>query len=306
MTRTHDSLESEGNDNEQRQLGRRQFLRGTTATVVGVAGLSAISGTVAANATAPSDYPRISTRDHFNDDGDLINGESTFSYDIAGDWSGYNSGEEIAVFVHGWRSSDESDEGIDAAYTAQLALEQNGYDEFNAVFTWDSDKGDSWWDLGWTDAKEIARDNGEKLANFVTDWNDQVGTPVRIIAHSLGALVTVETLESVVEDFGRTDQVTSVSLLGGAIDNDAPARGDDYGRFVRDATAEFDNFYSDRDEVLDTVYELRELDTAVGEEGLEGQPVSNYEDHDVTSLVADHGDYYKPDVGCMGLVVEEF
>ena len=48
-----------------------------------------------------------------------------------------------------------------------------------------------------------------------------------------------------------------------------------------------------------------EFDSAVGEEGCEGTPPDNYEDHNV-DFVPDHYSYYEPSEGCMSDVVAQF
>lgn len=89
--------------------------------------------------------------------------------------------------------------------------------EFVVGFTWDSDKGGGV-DSGWNEAVGIARQNGPKLAQWIADHNDRGGAPVRIIGHSLGARVTAEALSNL-RARGRFNAVESVTLLGGAIDD---------------------------------------------------------------------------------------
>ena len=289
------------------------MLRGAAAIAVGGVGLGAGADRASAksdadNAEAPADYPGVSTRDHFDDDCNLVDGQTGYSYDYRGDWSGIAGDRELTLFVHGWNNDDDANDDIDSAYECQLALERNGYGGDVAVFTWDSDKGDSWWDAGWTDAKCIANRNGEKLANFVTDWNDEVGTDVRLIAHSLGARVVGDALRSLVEDFGATNAVRSVSLLGGAIDDQSPGWDYEFGPYVADGAVRVDNFWNRDDEVLDNIYSAREWDTAVGQRGLEDgvSAPGNYQDVGVSDVVDAHGDYYKREVGCIPQVVAEF
>lgn len=306
MTRHRHTWEGRTGSGQAPRTDRRGFLRGASAAVVGAVGLTALPGSVAAT-DAPADYPRISTRDHFDDDAELINGETAESYDREGDWSALGD-DTLALFVHGWRAS-ESD-ALDGAYEAQQALEENGYDGDVAAYSWDADEGDSI-DLGWTDAKEIAERNGQKLANAVTDWNDDEGTDVRLIAHSLGARVTVATMESLEADFDAEDAITSATLLGGAIEEDDPSLDagwwdEEYGDHIEFACEQFDNFYNDDDPVLEYVYETREFEDAVGEKGIDGPAPDNYTDFDVTDTVDGHGDYYKRDVGCMDQVVDAF
>ena len=285
---------------------RRGFLRGfAAAATVGVTGLATVGTAGAADVT--DDYPRVSTRDHFDDDADLTDGETAHSYDVEGDWSAIGD-DTLTVWVHGWRT--DAQEAVEGAEEAQSALEANGYGGDVVAYSWDADKGDSL-DLGWADAKDIADGNGEKLANFLTDWSADHDTPVRVVAHSLGARVTVDTCRSLQDDFEEPDALTSATLLGGAIEDDDPSLDagwfdDEYGPSIEYAVGEFDNFYSGDDPVLRYIFNTREFEDAVGEVGIEGPAPDNYEDHDVTDRVDGHSGYYQRADGVMDRVLAEW
>jgi esterase/lipase superfamily enzyme len=292
---------------------RRQFLK--TAGAVGIAGVTLGTGTAAAGGgaetlSAPDDYPRVSTRDHYEitwwGSVERADDESATSYDVRGDWSGLGSAGELLVFVHGWRSDDGSDDAIDRAYTAGKALEEVGYDEFDVAFSWDSDKGGGL-DQGWYEGQEIANRNGSKLANFVTDWNDADGRPVRLVCHSLGAQVTLSAL-SVLDSWGRANAVRDVVMLGGAADNEACSVGGEYGDGIATAAEEVVNCHKTDDDVLQWAYSIGEFNSAVGETGVEGTPPGNYRDVNVTDAVPDHYSYPElaEDGGCMDVVVDNW
>jgi len=308
----------DGSDRE-RGIGRRRFVRATAAAAAGVGVLGAGTGTAAAGplaegegekAEAPSDYQRVSTRDHFDDDANLINGESAWSYDVEGSWPGSWGEDTLTLLVHGWLSNDEENNDIDSGYECQLALEENGYDGDTAVFTWDSDKGDSW-DFGWDDAKDIAERNGRKLANFTQWYANEFGVNVRWVGHSLGSRVILFALESLHEDYGEYNLLESVSLLGGAVEEDdvsldAGWWDSEYGQHIDYAAKQFDNFYAHEDEVLEWIFETREWDEAVGLSGGDDPLPSNYSDYDVTDAVPTHYDYYVRDYGCIPRVVSKW
>jgi esterase/lipase superfamily enzyme len=294
------------------ETNRRRFL---TTVGAGLAGLGVATGTAAAGGSAetldaPSDYPRISTRDHFEitwwGSVERADGESSVSYDVEGDWSGYASAPELVVFVHGWKSDDDTDDGIDRAYTAGEALADEGYDGFDVGFTWDSDKGGGI-DQGWYEAQEIANENGPKLAYFVYRWNRNGGAPVRLVCHSLGAQVTLSAL-STLRDWGRADAVEDAVLLGGAADNEACAVDGEYGPGAAYAAGEVVNCHKEDDDVLRWAYSLGEFNRAVGETGVEGTPPDNWTDVDVTDRVPDHYSYPElaEDGGCFDVVVDSW
>lgn len=321
---TSDTESERGTQRESTQsTTRRRVLRGAAAGAAALTGVTASAGTAVAGdwtedsppaADAPADYPRVSAREHFDDDANLINGETTYSYDTAGDWGKYHSpGDELCIFVHGWNVDEQG--AMDTAYEAELAMAQNGYDwgVFNVLFTWDSDKGDSP-DMGWSDAREIARDTGEKLANFIQSWDATHDVPIRLIGHSLGGSVVCEAVESLYVDhadlFGTSSPplnvVDNVAFLGAAVDDQAVSTDGEYGEALYHSVVEVNNYVNNDDQVLDDVYETREWTPAIGEEGADAPEPDNYFDRNVSDIVDLHGDYYRRDVGCMGEVVSRF
>jgi len=286
-----------GRDAPGSETTRRRFLAAGAATVGGLA-------VGATGATAADPYPRVTTRGHFEvswGDVDLTDGNTRFNYETEGAIPGLDTGagDELLVFAHGWRN-DESD-AIDTFETGERALATNGYDRPVIGYSWDADT-----DLfDWWDATDIAERNGLKLANFLYEYDQATdGVDVRLMAHSLGARVVLSAVQVLAYN-DLNDVVTSLSLLGGAADNDALATDGEYGPDVAVATGRTDNFWKSDDDVLQWAYSTAEFDSAVGEEGVEGTPPSNYEDHNVDD-VPDHFSYYAPDEGCIDEVVAEF
>ncbi|WP_227133015.1 lipase family alpha/beta hydrolase [Halorubellus salinus] len=292
-------------------MRRRTILRGAAAT-----GTMALAGTGLASAggdgndelDAPDDYPGVSTREHFDINwyGAVELDEGTYSYDSRGDWAKYDDGDELTLFVHGWRTENEDDGDINGAYTAEKALQEQGYDPTGAVYTWDADKGGGI-DDGWYEAQEIAAQNGPKLANFLLDWQASDGRPVRLVAHSLGAQVVCSAMKNL-RAWEYPNVVDSLVLVGGAADNEACAIDGEYGPGLEYAAESVLNCYKTDDTVLEWAYSLGELNTAVGESGVDGTPPANMTERDVTDVVPDHYSYpeLKEDGGCMDVVVENW
>lgn len=296
---------------------RRSVLR--TAAGAGAALLGGATATGTASAgdlggdngdyPTPEGVPVITTRGQFDDDGDMVAGVTPTEYAGGGDWAEWDrtapGGEEIVVVVHGWNIEEPG--GKDVANTTRIALRNSGYDQFVVGYTWDSDEGDGLIDQGWNEGVEIARKNGPKLAQWIADWNDNGGRPIRVIGHSLGARVVVEALTDL-RARGRWNALRSVTLLGGAIDDQEVETDEPYGDDIEYATRRCDNFYKTDDAVLDWAYGAIEFDTAVGEEGVQDASDSpgNYAEADVTDQVADHNSYYQPAEGCIPTVVETF
>lgn len=286
-------------------LDRRRALRATAGVTASALGVSTLAGTAAAGGddgdyTAPSDYPLISTRGHFDDDGDYTDAGGTYNYDGEGDWAKYTESwhDELIVFVHGWNVDAAS--APDAAYTAELALENNGTDETTVGFTWDSD-------LDWWTAVDVAKHNGIKLAAWVSDHVDRGGDPLRVVAHSLGAQVAMSAVYNLAA-WGYDNAIETVSFVGAAVPDQTASTADLYGDALADAVYSVSNFYKTDDAVLNWAYESAEWDTALGNEGIQdglARPY-NYQELNVSDVVPDHGSYYEPGEGCMPWVVDTF
>ena len=299
-----------GDDNTVRwgvQTERRQFLRTAATAAIGIGGLGAATGSAAAfsgddgDITGPSDFPRVTTRGHFDIHwwyGDqLTDGHTAYDYSTVGAIP--ENREEVLVAVHGWLTA--KDEAPDHFATVSTSLSDNGYDAPVIGFSYDSDTSTTdWWP-----ATDIAERNGPKLANFLASYASQnPDTTIRLTAHSLGARVVLEAAKAL-SSWGYTDVLASITLLGGAADNDSVAVGGEYGDDIADAVGQVDNFWKSGDDVLNWAYSTGEFDSAVGEEGCEGTPPANYEDHNV-DYVPDHFSYHEPGDGCMPSVVAEF
>jgi pimeloyl-ACP methyl ester carboxylesterase len=296
-----------GDKPETTRMSRRTVLKGAATAAVGLAGFT---GSVAGfegddgDIVGPADFPRATTRGHFDINWlyqeELTDGHTKWDYGTVGDIPGYGSAnpEEVVISVHGWLVA--LDDAPDHFETVKTSLRNNGYTHPVIGFSYDSDtRVDQWWP-----ATDVAERNGAKLANFITDYRARTGADVRLIGHSLGGRVVPATIKAL-DSLGYRDYVASATLLGGAADNDSVAVDGEYGPAIANVVREFDNFWKSDDDVLNWAYSTGEFDSAVGEEGCEGTPPANYEDHNV-DYVPDHFSYHEPDNGCMADVVGEF
>ncbi|WP_336338547.1 DUF726 domain-containing protein [Haloarcula brevis] len=238
--------------------------------------------------TAPESHPVVSTRG-------LLGDAAGPAVETAGTWA-FEDAPAVFLFAHGF--STDAETARDNAYTAQLALEGTRSAPVIA-YSWDSD-------VEWERAKDNAEANATRLAAWLVEWADADGRPVHLLAHSLGARVTGETLR-VLAERGATDALASVSLLGGAIPYDSVTRGGRYGDAIGAVDAPVSNFHSYDDTVLAWVYRAADRTHAVGHGGTRGAgPLPDgYRDVDVTDRVADHYSYFEPGEGCLPLVVAE-
>ncbi len=279
-------------------VNRRRFLKQTGITATGLATL----GMGTANAERYG-IPIVSTRGHFNDDGNLVSGESQTSYDTTGDVPGVDTScvNDLTVFIHGWhKKGDNPDQGAkDKFLSAKSNLDGAGYDGTVIGYSWDNDVDSGSADFGWGTAQTVAQKNGVKLAQFAVDLKYNCpNTTLRFAGHSLGAQVLLSSLRSLDVTTWWDNQghnVYSTHILGGATDNEKPTQEalDTYNAITNETTAMF-NYHSHDDSVLSWVYNTIEFDQALGETGYESgnTPAPNYNEFDVTSQVgSDHSGY---------------
>lgn len=278
---------------------RRQFLK---RTAIAASSIGAI-GTASSPATANHSPPYISTRDHYDDDANLASGQTTTSYDTNGAVPGVDVGcvEDLTVFVHGWAKKDDGDafeNSIDKIEHAGHGLSNNGYDGTVIGYSWDNENGGGW-DYGWGTAKDIAQQNGRKLAQFAIDFKTACpDATLRIQCHSLGAQVTFSCLRELDAHYtwnANGWEIETVHLMGAAQDNEAPTDEwpDTYWAIYNQTRATF-NYHSEEDDTLEWIYRTIEFDNALGRTGAESghETPPNYTDFDATSQVGDdHSGY---------------
>lgn len=243
----------------------------------------------------------ISTRGHFdyNSAGQLILGHNITDYTYSSDLVNNSSskiankficppGKEIAIYIHG----DWTDE--QAAYEqfnrTSMSLISNNYTIPLIGFSWDSNTPVN--KDGWETAKDIAEKNGPKLAQFVLDFKNKCkGTDIRIIAHSLGAEVVNSTLASLSSNQQWNEMsglnITSVHLLGAAIDRSSVAANTTFGKAIDKLVDDFYNLRNSEDNMLEYVYRSVEERDALGLLGIShSMPLpKNYFEREVNSEI---------------------
>ncbi|RBI60989.1 hypothetical protein DMJ13_14740 [halophilic archaeon] len=280
-------------------VNRRTFLHRTATAATGLATLG-VAGTAGAERYG---IPIVSTRDHFDDDGTLVAGETATSYDTTGDVPGVDGGcvADVTVFVHGWhkKGDDPEQDAKDKFLDAKNSLEGAGYGGTLVGYSWDNDAGSGDADYGWSTAQTVAQKNGRKLAQFAVDFKYRCpDATLRFVSHSLGAQVVFSSLRSIDASSwwdDRGHEVYSTHTLGAAVDNEAPTRerADTYDAVTNETTATF-NYHSHEDDVLQWIYNSYEFDQALGETGYEdgNTPAPNYTEFDATDQVGnDHSGY---------------
>lgn len=268
-------------------VSRRAVLKGMGAAGVAAAGGSAATGSAAGGSAGGDclvDWPS----------------ELGARIDVVGDQpdeSGTvpHSGD-LVVFVPGWLNEDVIDaidiNGSHLANALDEALREEGYTGETVVAMWDST-------TLWSLAKSRADDAGETLATWL-DWNAMDYDSVTLVAHSLGARVTLSALNAL-----EWESVDSVALLGGAVDPDSVC--EDYEAGIGDhVDTQVYNYHTEDDGTVCDLYAIRELESAIGCSGSacdgsgwqwwrdESEPPENFQNVDLTGQVEGHCGYLKP------------
>jgi hypothetical protein len=195
-----------------------------------------------------------------------------------------------------------------------LSLAQNNYTYPLVGFTWDSNSTIS--PVGWTITKFIAKENGPKLSQFMFGFMNKCAnsnSKVRVIAHSVGARVVLSALESLENNQqwnNRDFKISSVHLLGAAIDDEEVSKDlsyiiknprilgntsewydvfgikSAYGEAIEHEVNKFYNLFDSKDRVLTQIYPLFESDAPLGK-GREKRITlpSNYNQKDVENVI---------------------
>lgn len=205
--------------------------------------------------------------------------------------------DEIALFVHGFLVDKR--QAYATFRIARDTLRFYGYDHPLVGFTWDSDRVVAIDD--WYPTALIARLNGRRLAAFIRSYGrTNPKTEIRLIGHSLGAQIALSALAALSDG-----EVANVTLLGAAVDDEAPADGE-YGDAIAASAGAVDNYHSRNDTRLRRYYPTVEWDVPVGLVGSDGDTPANYADNDVSDTVTDHLNYYRERVGCMDSALRDW
>ena len=182
--------------------------------------------------------PTISTRNHFSrDTGELNSGQTPTGYVASANIPGLQAGTtcppEIVIYIHGvWVGANSLEEPDGVFDRAKKSLAAHDYTNPIVGFSWDSDTEINADGTGWLTGKVITKENGPKLAQFISDYKNKCeATEVRLIAHSMGARVALSALESLYknQDWNNKNfKVESVHLMGAAVDNEEVAKSPSY------------------------------------------------------------------------------
>ena len=196
---------------------------------------------------------------------------------------------EIVIFVHGWGVSPGG--AIEQLDRVKMALEKNKYNTTLIGFNWGSN-------INWTLAKELTKEQGEKLSRFVSDYKDTckneqgINSDVHLLGHSMGARVILNALDELHNSSQWNNNnftMSSVTLMGAAVDDEevstdpaditadsttADSEKAAFGNAIQNETTRFYNLYDPEDKALGRIiyYPHYENDNALGLNGYQVNP----------------------------------
>jgi hypothetical protein len=219
----------------------------------------------------------VSTRGHFDylATGELISGHNKTDYEYyANNYKIQNqlicpTQNEIAIYIHGeWTDEAAANEQFDRI-AKSIAI--NNYSIPLIGFSWDSNTPLN--KSGWEIAKNIATNNGQKLAQFILDYKNKCkDVDIRLIAHSLAAaivnstLITMSNNQMLNSNLNNNSDfnIKSVHLLGAAMDRNAAASNTTFGKSIEDIVDNFYNLRNPEDNMLEYIYRYLENRDAIG------------------------------------------
>jgi uncharacterized membrane protein YgcG len=245
---------------ESTGISRRRFLTTTAAAVVGTTGLGATAGVAAADSDQIMEV-------------DLRNGVPPVSAAPQGE-------DEVVFHIHGYTGSSAS---VSQARQFQRTARDLGYSETVTAVTWD--------DSGYPFAAiRSAREAGGTFATWFGNYLDEnPDTNIRVLGHSMGGIVQMETLAGI----GGAFKIETADSIGSYAEADAPCQGNFY-QDIADSCAEASTYYSTNDGIA-----------RLGQSGASCSGPPNYQDVNVSDSVSSHLDY-KSSPGCVSEIINNY
>ncbi len=258
-------------------VSRRALLKGTASAAVGLTGLSAISGTAAAESC---NYRPQRAPSWFG----YVNPMTGATHNVP--WGT----DQITIFIHGFDTQRAS--ARDYGWEVWRKLHDMGYPGDGISCIWAA--GDSWNDWPWAQTNAI--DAGYALGNWLADIGSvqNNGIEVNLVCHSLGAKVALHCLSTLQN---RGLYINTVHFLGGAVVDYLV--GQQYLDAVVYGCNWLHNWHSTHDDVLGTTFRRAEgYSWPVGWRGIaSGTVPENWTDHDHAFEITQHCQYMDYNAG---------
>ena len=245
-------------------LSRRALLKTSGLALAGAVGLHTLTGSGLAD---DDEIMELDLRDGVPDVSDAPQDE-----------------DEVIFNVHGYSASSVS---VSEAETLQTTLRDLDNQETVTAVTWDASGGAG-------SALANARSQGGVFADWMDQYLDEnPGTTIRILGHSMGGIVTFEFLSSANGRF----TIANADVIGSYEESDAPCEGSEFHDAIDDASESTNNYYSTNDGIA-------RLGDGPADCSGDALP-ENYSDVDVSDSVGGHVSY-KSSSGCVQAIIDNY
>ena len=223
-------------------------------------------------------FPRITTRGFY----DLKTGKTLVKIPYRlypkKKFDEFTNSKELTIMIHGLRNNNSG--ALSKFVIAQKRLKQLKYNHHVVGFSYDSNTVGVQYNSHAIHALNvgiiIAKKNGKNLAKFISDFrNKSPITKIRLIGHSLGTHVILNTIIELSKKSKNKGIIESVYFFGGSIPSDALnlKNGSNAQKIVR---TKIRNYYSPYDDVLRSVDDWNWNVTPIGYKGAKGKTISKY------------------------------
>ncbi len=223
--------------------------------------------------------PRISTRGYY----DLTTGRTikTNPYYLypKKDFKELVGSKEITIMIHGLQNNNAG--AVAKVLLARNRLRRLGYAHPVIGFSYDSNTTGAHLIKHARHAlvigQKIAKKNGHNLGKFIEDFKlDSPKTKIRLMGHSLGSQVILNTTKYLAKKRQNIGIIESVYFFGASITEDVPS-SIKYARMLQDTiNKKIVNYYAPTDDVLDWANTKKYVKGPLGLNGATGRPISKY------------------------------
>jgi len=224
-------------------------------------------------------FPRITTRGFY----DLVTGKtivkSSYRLYPKKKFDELANSKELTIVIHGLRNNSSG--ALSKFIIAQKRLKNLKYSHDVIGFSYDSNTYGIQYNTHSIHALNvgiiIAQKNGKNLAKFITDFkNKSPSTKIRLIGHSLGTHVILNTIIYLAKQSKNNGIIESVHFFGGSIPNDS-LQPKNFGNYAKNVIrSKIKNYYSPFDEVLAIADDKNWVITPIGYKGAVGRTISKY------------------------------
>ncbi len=223
--------------------------------------------------------PRISTRGYYDLlTGDTLKNNSYYTYP-KNDFKKLICSKELTIVIHGLRNDNAG--AIAKVVLAKKQLKKLGYSYPVVGYSYDSNTTGAHLikhaKRALSAGQKIAIKNGKNLGKFIEDFKaSSPKTKIRLMGHSLGSQVILNTLEYLSKKKQNVDIIHAIYLFGASIAEDVPS-SKKYGKiFQTIVKSKIVNHYAPTDEVLLWANKERYVEGPLGLNGAVGTPVKKY------------------------------